>query len=323
MNSCSTCKVSVQPVFVGKYCVRFGSNIKQFCSNKCLEDHKKGLKVCCYCQKDISSGDGFLAPIGNKGQFKDFCKQKCLKKFEARQNKTELEKEIEDCAVCKQSKTVEKTILTANQTIKVCSVPCAGAYKFRLETSTYECDLCGNDFVQDLKDCKQIFYSGISKRFCSEACQNVFVMQTREIVPCSWCKVRKYNFDMIEKYEKDQAKHFCSVNCLRLVANAGKKSIMVKTAVSTSTSTSTDGSIPVIQSVSSLAGNLKSVIIERFLERYSFVKKLVYVDLFTFLTSNNENPSFTKSVSLIRSWKSKQTIEAFKKIFEFAARKMP
>ena len=33
---------------------RFGSDIKQFCSNACLEDYKKGLKVCSYCQKDIS-----------------------------------------------------------------------------------------------------------------------------------------------------------------------------------------------------------------------------------------------------------------------------
>ena len=61
---------------------RFGCDIKQFCSNVCLEDYKKGLKVCSYCQKDISGGEGFLAPIGDKGQFKDFCEQKCLQKYE-------------------------------------------------------------------------------------------------------------------------------------------------------------------------------------------------------------------------------------------------
>jgi hypothetical protein len=58
------------------------------------------------------------------------------------------------------------------------------------------------------------------------ACQNVFVMQSREIVPCSWCKVRKYNFDMIERFNNnnvvnngdsnDKASHFCSVNCLKM-----------------------------------------------------------------------------------------------------------
>ena len=38
--------------------------------------------MCSYCQKDISGGEGFLAPIGDKGQFKDFCEQKCLQKYE-------------------------------------------------------------------------------------------------------------------------------------------------------------------------------------------------------------------------------------------------
>ena len=47
---------------LGKYCVRFGSDVKQFCSNVCLEDHKKGLKVCCYCQKNISGMDGVFSP---------------------------------------------------------------------------------------------------------------------------------------------------------------------------------------------------------------------------------------------------------------------
>ena len=108
MSNCATCKTSVQVAFVGKYCVRFGASIKQFCSNKCLEDHKKGLKVCCYCQKDISNGDGFLAPIGNKGQFKDFCVQICLKKYEARQAGKALEKEVKQCKVCSESKLIGK-----------------------------------------------------------------------------------------------------------------------------------------------------------------------------------------------------------------------
>ena len=81
MSSCATCKKEVQSSSMGKYSVRFGCDVKQFCSNLCLEDYKKGLKVCNYCQKDISGGEGFLAPINNKGIFKDFCEQKCLQKY--------------------------------------------------------------------------------------------------------------------------------------------------------------------------------------------------------------------------------------------------
>jgi hypothetical protein len=70
-SHCANCKGSVQPVSLGKYCVRFGYDIKQFCCSTCLEEFKKGLKVCSYCQKDISNGaEGFLAPVGDKGQFK-------------------------------------------------------------------------------------------------------------------------------------------------------------------------------------------------------------------------------------------------------------
>ena len=64
--------------------------------------------MCTYCQKDISAdGDGgFLAPIGEKGQFKDFCAQPCLKKYEAMEGKPAAEgseeKEKAPCAVCQQ-----------------------------------------------------------------------------------------------------------------------------------------------------------------------------------------------------------------------------
>ena len=80
MNRCSTCKKVVNVGSLGKYCVRFGSDVKQFCSNVCVEEHKKGLKVCCYCQKNITGMDGFMAPIGGKGTFKDFFAPKCLQK---------------------------------------------------------------------------------------------------------------------------------------------------------------------------------------------------------------------------------------------------
>ena len=217
MSNCASCKTNVQVAFVGKYCVRFGAAIKQFCSNKCLEDHKKGLKVCCYCQKDISGGDGFLAPIGNKGQFKDFCVQLCLKKYEARQSGKPMEKEVKQCKVCSQSKPVEAELETNDGVIELCCDTCLSTYKFAHNmTDACKCDLCKKEFVNTLKTKRKIYFGGKSNQFCSEACQNVFVMQTREIVPCSWCKVRKYNFDMIEMFHEDSAKHLCSLNCFNL-----------------------------------------------------------------------------------------------------------
>lgn len=100
---CRNCNGSVQPVSLGKYCVRFGYDVRQFCCSVCLEEFKKGLKVCTYCQKDISAGtEGFLAPVGDKGQFKDFCTQDCMEKY-SRMSSTEppiIEKKA--CSVCQE-----------------------------------------------------------------------------------------------------------------------------------------------------------------------------------------------------------------------------
>ena len=76
--------------------------------------HLRFSQVCTYCQRDISAeGDGgFLAPIGEKGQFKDFCAQACLKKYEAMEGKAQDtgEKERAPCAVCQQVKRVRVSL---------------------------------------------------------------------------------------------------------------------------------------------------------------------------------------------------------------------
>ena len=55
--------------------------------------------------------DGFLALIGGKGQFKDFCAQECLKKYEHKQFGKPIEKEVLNCAVCSNEKTVEAELI--------------------------------------------------------------------------------------------------------------------------------------------------------------------------------------------------------------------
>jgi len=218
MSHCSSCKKDVQATSLGKYCVRFGSDIKQFCSNVCLEDYKKGLKVCSYCQKDISGGEGFLAPIGDKGQFKDFCEQSCLQKYEHMHLGKKPEDEVLPCSVCKETKVVVQEILREKEMVKLCSDPCFSAFKFVNSVDTHQCDLCTKHFDVLIPKI-HIYYDGLSKIFCSKPCQNVFVMQKRKIVPCAYCKVKKYNFDMIEKFPPGQTTNshlYCSLNCLNL-----------------------------------------------------------------------------------------------------------
>lgn len=179
-HRCSTCQKDVVTSSMGKYCVRFGANIKQFCSNVCLEDHKKGLKVCCFCQKDITGADGFLAPIGDKGQFKDFCAQACLKKYQVMHLGMAAEKPVAECSVCRKEKTVEVELVRPFANIQLCGRPCFSAYKFANSIDTLECNTCNKDYDLRVKKCV-VHFDGQTRRFCSIACQNVYVMKHRKI----------------------------------------------------------------------------------------------------------------------------------------------
>ena len=93
--------------------------------------------------------------------------------------------------------------------VRLCSSPCSSAYKFANQVETAQCDQCQRDFDCGLVAGKKrffVYYSGESKRFCGEACRNVFIMRNRKIVPCAWCKVKKYNFDMVEKWIDEKTK---------------------------------------------------------------------------------------------------------------------
>lgn len=72
-SSCANCKGAVHQSSMGKYCVRFGLDIRQFCSGICLEDFKINLKTCGYCQKDTTLiSTVFSAAIGENNQPKVF-----------------------------------------------------------------------------------------------------------------------------------------------------------------------------------------------------------------------------------------------------------
>ena len=70
-------------------------------------------------------------------------------------------------------------------------------------------------------------------------------MKERKIVACTYCKVKKYNFDMIEKYPSGQVTNsnlYCSLNCLNLNLKTTSSSLQTKSST-----------LPVISAVSSLA----------------------------------------------------------------------
>ncbi|XP_026332163.1 zinc finger MYM-type protein 4 isoform X2 [Hyposmocoma kahamanoa] len=200
-------------------CVRFGYDIRQFCNSGCLEEFKKGLKICCYCQKDISSGhQGFLAPVGDKGQFKDFCSQVCMEKFDHMSKNPVPQPVWAKCAVCSLEKaTTIEVEISEDSYQRLCSDPCFAAFKFVNNIFPDQCRWCKKYFERKQSKCFTIYDGATPQCFCSKSCMNVFISNSRHIVPCNWCKVKKYNFDMIKRMQSNgQAVMMCSLNCLNL-----------------------------------------------------------------------------------------------------------
>ncbi|XP_029725121.2 zinc finger MYM-type protein 4 [Aedes albopictus] len=216
-SNCAMCSNAVSVTSLGKYCVRFGFDIRQFCRSSCLDQYKKNLKVCSYCQRDITVGElGFLAPVGDKGLFKDFCTQVCLKKYEEvlDPNKRQVP---HICAVCNHEKVTMINVTLDNREHFFCSTPCFSAFKFVNNVNPDECTMCKMFFERKSTDSFTIFTCDRGPEgapFCSKICMNLYIITNRKIVSCNWCKVKKYNFDMIQKVVGNMA--MCSLNCLTL-----------------------------------------------------------------------------------------------------------
>ncbi|KAL0275450.1 UNVERIFIED_CONTAM: hypothetical protein PYX00_003289 [Menopon gallinae] len=217
-SRCANCKGSVPSASLGKYCVRFGFDIKQFCTSSCLEEFKKGLKVCSYCQKDISTGtEGFLAPVGHKGHFKDFCTQSCMEKYEQMGSNVPPPTVVAECAVCSNSKPVKVEVQLKDKVQKLCSEPCFAAFKFVNNISEGQCDMCKKYFDRLKSGSIAIYAEDSPHVFCGKTCMNVYILANRKIVACNWCKVKKYKFDLIRKVSvTGQVLMMCSLNCLTL-----------------------------------------------------------------------------------------------------------
>ncbi|KAF0302733.1 Glutamine-rich protein 1 [Amphibalanus amphitrite] len=212
-SSCVFCKLDLPELVMGKYCVRFGSDVRQFCSNLCLDGFKKRLKVCSYCQRDITRFQGsFLAPVGSAGshQFKEFCSQSCLTQYKTTH-----------------SEGGKKPPVQAN-----CS--CLSEEHHHRAQDT--CAVCKSLLVTKNMTQFRVWNGSVAANLCSQSCSNVFVplqpahrlvslLQDVDRVTKGGVvfsvnrQVKKYNFDMMEiTAEKDGL--YCSVHCLK---NCGKR----------------------------------------------------------------------------------------------------
>lgn len=80
-----------------------------------------------------------------------------------------------------------------------------------------QCRWCKKYFERKSIESYTIYTDAAVHCFCSKTCMNVYISNSRHIVPCNWCKVKKYNFDMIKRtLDNGQSLMMCSLNCLTL-----------------------------------------------------------------------------------------------------------
>ncbi|XP_063885994.1 zinc finger MYM-type protein 3-like isoform X2 [Scylla paramamosain] len=220
---CHMCHERVRPILIGKYCVRFGSDIHQFCSNTCLECYKTKIKVCCYCQKNLETVSK-VTSISNK----EYCSSKCLKRAQRRDIGQQNHTDHYPCTVCQTIGLNRYEFVINQETYQLCSDPCLNVYKYANKVKAVPCCLCFR--VMNAEDTAHYLYHGGHQLrvFCSDSCVNVFILSARKIVVCEACKVKKYNFDMIHRQVDEDFRDyfFCSLNCLdcKEQSVSGKKS---------------------------------------------------------------------------------------------------
>lgn len=199
-TNCVECKSNIQESILGRYSVRFGKDIKQFCKNSCLLDHKKSQKFCSLCQGGIDPGE----------EFNNFCSRKCFEVSNDINNKM-----IGLCAVCTQEKELEIQFDDQYKTTMFCSEPCFVAYKFVNKINATQCEFC-KIYKSDQLPQLFFYYGGSKHMLCSADCRKLYIITCRKIVHCAWCNVKKYNFDMIQFEQGNTLTILCSLNCYYL-----------------------------------------------------------------------------------------------------------
>ncbi|XP_050067973.1 uncharacterized protein LOC126556634 [Anopheles maculipalpis] len=221
-SHCVQCRKVVSVNSMGKFCVRFGFAICQFCSAGCLEIYKKALKTCSYCQQTIGKQNkGFefrVARAGEMGVLKDFCSALCHKMYQACLNPT-MKHKPHVCGVCNHEKMTKLIVHLEGREHYFCSTPCFSAFKFVNNVNPDECAMCKDFFERKSNAAYTIYQQGQATRleplaFCTKMCMNLYISTSREIVPCNWCKVKKYTFDMILR--PSTMERHCSLHCLTL-----------------------------------------------------------------------------------------------------------
>lgn len=248
---CTQCRAVVPFSAIGKYSVRFGDVVRQFCNTACLSSHKKSHRSCFFCQTEIKSSSSHSYSSSARPVDRDFgegvrsfCNNTCLDDFMRLDATKKMNRETETtiemsggnyCDIClcyyesDNPPTSPDHMLFRNpqeEVIFLCGTICASAYRYKHKINSLFCNYCYK-LEWNLTTGVLLRFSEKSKIFCSRRCMNLFIIRVRKLMNCACCKCCKYQFDLIEECDASgETTYFCSLTCLNL--NRESKSLKVK-----------------------------------------------------------------------------------------------
>lgn len=248
-SKCAECRSQVPVSSIGKYSVRFGDVVRQFCNTTCLAAHKKSHRCCYFCQTEVRSTGSTSTSSSNKPVDRDFgegvksfCNSVCLDDFMRTDAEKRINRETETtddlragnfCDMClcyfeTQSPDPSpdhmsfKNPCNLEEVVFLCSTVCASAFRYKHRINSLFCSYCYKlDWTLSTGVILRFSDAGVSKLkiFCARRCMNLFVIRVRKLMNCVSCKCCKYTFDLIEEHDVDTGvtTYFCSLICLNVV----------------------------------------------------------------------------------------------------------
>ena len=225
-STCSNCNHFVPIELRTSLCLKVGNEVRSFCKPQCYSDFRRMLKLCAFCQKNLSGVNSSCTASVGDGKLKDFCSKTCQRKLEKQIRDLEIVKENDvagaqgdmiPCSVCQKTGSTKHRVRIGNNTSTLCSNLCLSAFQYSNKIDMSKCDNCGTLCRAEEVQAHFIQFEGQVRRFCSDMCVNRFRMNNSKMVPCTWCATNKSNFDMIERLDSEgKYQLFCSLNCLSL-----------------------------------------------------------------------------------------------------------
>ncbi|XP_035825720.1 uncharacterized protein LOC101855726 isoform X2 [Aplysia californica] len=226
-STCSFCNAFVPVEMRTVFCLKIGNEVRPFCKSKCYSEFRRMLRLCAFCQKNLSSVPDAVTKTVGGSKTKEFCSKECLKKMEEQFNDVEILDAKNApvisgdtslaCAVCLKKGAMKHTVRIGDKTSALCSDLCLSAFQYTNKIGMNRCESCGNLCTAEEMQAHFVQFEGQMRHFCSDSCVNRFRVLKTKMVPCSWCSTSKPNFDMIERLDvESKYQLFCSLNCLSL-----------------------------------------------------------------------------------------------------------